>query len=185
MLCPDVGCTVAPCTAAAAGTAATTSDAATIRYLRQKCTGQRPVHNSRFTFTLSPIGIPSKTRFDGPDLAALTAAHWGRSRHRSRSRSSVSRRSRIILPVVDISVHPAIIVPVCPDRAGKAADRSADHRALQDAHARDDRTGRCAERRAAESARRRAGEDAVRARIVARGRAGIILTVIGITVDIA
>ena len=95
------------------------------------------------------------------------------------------RRTGIILPVVDVSVHHAVIVAVGPDRAGKTADRSADHRALEDADARKDRTGRRAERRAAERARRRTGEDAVGLRIIALRRAGIILAVVHIAVDIA
>src|SRR5207253_11253132 len=80
-----------------------------------------------------------------------------------------------------ISVHYAVVVAIGPDRAGETADGSADHRALEDADARKDRTGSSAKRRAAESA----SHDRMRGRIIALGGTRIILAVLDIAVDIA
>src|SRR5205085_424759 len=82
----------------------------------------------------------------GTGSAALAAPRWGRSRHRGRRRRCSSRitggSTLIVLPVVDISVHYAVIVTVGPDRAGNAADGRTDHRALENAKARQHRAGR-------------------------------------------
>src|SRR5207253_1086055 len=116
---------------------------------------------------------------------ALATPHWSRSRNRLDDRSrGRGRRARIILPVVDISVYHAVIIPVGPYRAGKSADRGANHRAGQDAAA-GQRTGRGADRSSAKRPGSRAGEHAVRVRIIASRRAGVILTVVHIAVDIA
>src|SRR5205823_13573596 len=88
---------------------------------------------------------------------------------------------RIILPVVDISVHHAVIVAIGPDRAGQAADRSADHRTGGNADARKDSAGSRAESRSAEGA----GHDRMGRWIITLRRARIILAVVDIAVDIA
>src|SRR3954463_2801304 len=161
--------------AAAAWAGGAASSAAAIRpaLFPKKCTGQRPVHSSRKLVTHSPIRLPVEERLRrGADLTAFSTAHRRHGRWRRR-RSSIGRGTGIVLPVVDVAVHPAVVVAVGPDRAGEAADRSADHRALKDAHARNDRSGRGAKRRAAEGAGRGAGEDAVRGGVIARRRTGI------------
>src|SRR3954467_8306606 len=105
-------------------------------------------------------------------LAALTAARRSRiSRRRSGHRRS-RRATLIILPVIDVSVYHAVIIAVGPDRAGEPADGRANHRALENATARDDRAGGRAERCATEGTRRRAAENAAGVRIIARRRAG-------------
>src|SRR5205085_11251200 len=115
-----------------------------------------------------------------PKLAAFAAA--GRRRiGRSRSRSGRGRCTGIILTVIDVSVHPAVVVAIGPHRAGETADRSADDRAFEDADARNDRTGNGAE----SSAAKRASGDAMQSWVVALRRAGIILAVVDIAVDIA
>src|SRR6185369_17822487 len=114
----------------AAASKAAAAPAANRMLIGQKmCTGRRPVHKSRKLITFSP-----------DILSALAAAGCRRGRI-GRSRGSGCGGACIILAVVDIAVHDAIIILVGPDRAGETADRSADHRALEDADARDDRTG--------------------------------------------
>src|SRR4029078_8760845 len=81
-------------------------------------------------------------------------------------------------------VHHAIIVPVGPDCSGETAYGSPDDRTLKDADAGKDGTGSRADSRSARRAGRRTGEDAVRRRIISARRAGIILAVIGVAVDI-
>src|SRR5947209_5728577 len=129
------------------GAAAATSAAPAAAIFPKKCTGRRPVHSKRKAITRSPNFLPSKPCLDGSGSAALAAPHWSRGRHRRRRRSRdrspavTGRRAIIILPVVNISVHYAVIIPVSPDRAGKTTDRSTDHRTLEDADARKDGTG--------------------------------------------
>src|SRR4029079_1683256 len=128
----------------------------------------RPVHRLRKSLTTSPFkGRPPKLAPAGPQILAALAAAGRRRISRSGSSRSRRRATLIILPVIDVSVHHAVIVPVGPDRAGETADRSADHRALEDADARDDRAGGSAESRAAESARGRAAKHAAGVGIIA------------------
>src|SRR5690348_17025423 len=88
--------------------------------LTKMCTGRRPVHKSRKLNTFSP-----------DILSALATPAWSRSHiGRGRSRGSSGRCTLIVLPVVDISVHHAVIILIGPDRAGETADRSTDDRAL-------------------------------------------------------
>src|SRR6185369_7853815 len=102
------------------GTAATTSAAATPAILPKKCTGRWPVHSERKTVTDSPITVSSGPSPDEPGSAAFATPGRSRSGHGLRSRGRrAGRCTLIILPVVDISVHYAVIVPVGPDRAGE------------------------------------------------------------------
>ena len=89
------------------------------------------------------------------------------------------------MPVVDVSVHHAVIIAVGPNRAGETADGRADHRALKDANARKNRADSCADGGSAKRARGGAGKDTVGRRVIALRRAGIILTIVDIAVDIA
>ena len=95
---------------------------------------------------------PAGTKAPAVTRLAAFAAPDRRGIGRRRRRSGVRRCTGIILPVVEISVHRSVLVAVGPDRAGEAADGSADHRALEDADAGNDRAGNRAERRAAQRA---------------------------------
>src|SRR6185436_13369918 len=123
---------------AASGAAASMRPTAIALTGRKKCAGRRPAHGLRKLITRSPL-----------DLAALAAAGRRRSHRR---RSGRCRRTRIVLAVLNISVHPAVVVPVGPDRACDTADGGADHCAFENADARDHRAGNRAESGAAEGA---------------------------------
>src|SRR3990170_6488980 len=108
-------------------------------------------------------------------LTGLDRSRIGRLDRSGRGRAS------IILAVVDIAVDPAVVVPIGPDRASDSADRGADHRAFEDAEARDQCTGNAAESGTAE----RASGDAAKSRVIALRRTGIILAVLNVAVDIS
>jgi len=105
-------------------------------------------------------------------LSTFTGGRRGR-------RSSRRRRWRtsIILAIVHVAVDYAIVIPVGPHRTGKATDRSANHRAWDYTDA-GDRTNSGAD----SAADGRTGGDPAKGWIITGRRAGIILTVVIITI---
>src|ERR671913_494352 len=103
------------------------ANAATAPKMEKVRTGRSgPVRTSRILVTKSPAGLAALTR------ACRSRICGGRSRR--------GRGTRIILTVLDITVHAAVIVTVGPDRAGETADRCTDSRAFEHAYARNHRT---------------------------------------------
>jgi hypothetical protein len=87
------------------------------------------------------------------------------------------------LPVVDVSVHHAVIVAIGPDSTGDSADCRADHRAGEDSA--NAAAGNRGNARAKRGTTERAGGDGMGRRIIALRLTGIILAVVDITIDIA
>ena len=69
------------------------------------------------------------------------------------------------MALADIAVDAAVIVLVGPYRAGKTADDRTDHRAFENADARDQRTGTSTD----STANQCTGRDAAKRRVIALG----------------
>src|SRR5690349_3247997 len=160
MLCPSAldcaGATAAAAVtgavaaAGATGPAATSTNAAAVAPKAEKMRTGRwgPVRTVRLLY-----------KFNSERLAAL--ARTSGSRVGRSGRSGRGRCTLIVLAIVDITVNAAVIVTVGPDRAGETANRSTDHRAFENAEARNDRTGGRTESCATDCASRNATEGRV------------------------